>query len=467
LPKHALGVGDLREHRVLIVGTGREGQAMAEKLATVSDLEWIGALEGSACQAQAWQAQWGERVPVWVLSEDNPDVPPEIQSATIAIMSPGVAATGWLYGLVRSLGIPMTSGSALFTADNHAHIVGVTGSKGKSTTATLVHHVLSGHGENVALGGNMGIPVVGLAPADRYVIEYSSYQCHYLEASPVVSVISALFPEHLDWHGSVDAYYADKLRLIRYSQIVVANGDDQTVRRELGARYEALPVVWVGSGEQWHLEQDADESWLMHGETRLIHSAEIGLIGRHNHQNALLALAAATLASGADPHALAARSEGFSALPNRLEKISDPSGVIFVNDSLATNPQASAAALRALPAQDLALLIGGMDRGVDYAPLVEAVLECQPRYVFGLPENGPRLLGLIAKALEREGLLDKVQLEEMASMEHAVIRARDVVPPGGYVVLSPAAPSFGTYRDYQDRADDFRHWITTSAKDAS
>lgn len=466
MPKHALGVKDLGGHSVLVVGTGREGQAMAEKLLELGSCEWVGALEGSVDQAHTWREHWGERVPVWTISADSPDIPPEIKRATIAIMSPGIAATGWLYGFVRSLGMGMTSGSALFTADNEAHIVGVTGSKGKSTTATLVHHVLSGHGDNVSLGGNMGIAVVGLAPADRYVIEYSSYQCHYLETSPEVSVISSLFPEHLDWHGSVDAYYADKLRLVRYSKIVVANGDDPTVRHELGTRFEDLPVVWVGTGEQWHLERDGDESWLMNGQTRLIHSAEIGLLGRHNHRNALLAVAAATLVSGADPRSLAARCVGFSGLANRLEKISDPSGIVFVNDSLATNPQASAAALRALPSTDLALLIGGMDRGVDYAPLVEAVVECRPGFIFGLPDSGPRLLGLIEAALDLAGLRDEVHLEAVASMQQAVTRARQVVSPGGHVVLSPAAPSFGAYRDYQHRADDFRHWITATAKDA-
>jgi UDP-N-acetylmuramoyl-L-alanine---L-glutamate ligase len=466
LPKQALSLTGLSGHRVLIVGCGREGQALATALRDDGHQQWLGALDGSGDGA-AWREQFGDSVPLWVMPEGTSTLPPDMPLPTVAVMSPGIPRTGALYGALLEQGILMTSGSALFTADHHDAIVGVTGSKGKSTTTSLVHHLLGHTGVSVALGGNMGIPVVGLPPSDFYALEYSSYQCHYLETSPRVSVISALFPEHLDWHGSTDLYYADKLKLVEHSEIVIANGDDPTVRHELTTRFPTRTITWVGNGESWHLEPDGKESWLMKDGVKLCHSSDTGLLGRHNHHNAVLALAAASMALDVPPESVAPGFSGFSPLPHRLEKISDPSGVIFVNDSLATNPQATAAALRALDSRNIALLIGGMDRGVDYTPLVEAVLECLPRYVFGLPGSGEALLQILTNALSDSSDKDQVHREAVSSMGEAVTRAREVITPGGYVVLSPAAPSFGLYRDYQHRAEDFRHWITATAKDAS
>ena len=465
MPERSLGFDGLADHRVLIVGTGREAQAVARKLLK-SRPGWLGALDGQPGPGVAnWEEEFGDAIPVWVIQPGSTSVPVEVGQASVAIMSPGIAATGELYAAIAALGIPMTSGSALFVSDLAASIIGVTGSKGKSTTTTLVHHLLTTAGIPCGFGGNMGIPVQGLEHASQYVIEFSSFQCHYLHTSPRVSVLTALFPEHLDWHGSLEAYYADKLKLIQNSEVVIANGDDETVRAELTQRFPELPVIWVGEGEEWHLEPDGADSWLMRGSTRLVSSAAVGLLGRHNHQNALIALATACVASGVDQAVVASGFRGFQALPHRLERIEDPSGVVFVNDSLATNPQAAAAALRALESKNLALLIGGLDRGVDYQPLLDQILLSRPAVVLGLPDSGAKLLGLVATALEHAGLSDAVHLEAVASMEHAVTRARELIEPGGYVVLSPAAPSFGVYRDYQHRAEDFRHWINTTAKD--
>jgi UDP-N-acetylmuramoylalanine--D-glutamate ligase len=466
LPEWTLGLDGLAGHRVLIVGTGREARAIATRLLSLPSLAWVGALEGKAGPGvEAWRAEFGEKIPLWVLEPDAAGLPEEVARASVAIMSPGVAATSTLYSLISASGMAMTSGSALFVADRFANIIGVTGSKGKSTTTTLVHHLLENAGIPGGFGGNMGIPVQGLEEASQYVLEFSSFQCHYLHTSPRVSVLTALFPEHLDWHGSLEAYYCDKLRLIAHSEVVIANGDDEVVRAELTRRFPALTVIWVGQGEQWHLEEDGADSWLMKDSTRLAHSSELGLLGRHNHHNALIALAAATEFSSLDPSVLAQGFRGFEPLAHRLERIEDPSGVVFVNDSLATNPQAAAAALRALGERNLALLIGGLDRGVDYQPLVDQIVLSTPSVVLGLPDSGPTLLALVDAALEGAGLSGMVHLESVRSMEHAVTRARELIGPGGYVVLSPAAPSFGLYRDYQHRAEDFRHWITTTAKD--
>ena len=450
----------------MVVGLGREGLAIAKRLANTSAPTSLVALEGREGPSLAsWREEFHDQIPV-VVWDGEGDWPEGLAGVDIAVMSPGIPATSVLYQRLQSAGLTLTSSSALFAADHRDHLVGVTGSKGKSTTTTLTHHLLTRAGLDVGLGGNMGFPVQGISDAPAYVVEFSSYQCHYLQASPDVVVFTALFPEHLDWHGSLDRYYGDKLMLAGYGpRVVIANGDDATLRHELTTRYPDLSVEWVGSGHPWHLEEDGADSWLVHETTRLAHSSQTGLLGRHNHHNALIALAAATAASRLDPQVLAAGFDGFSPLPHRLEPIADESGVVFVNDSLATNPQAAAAALRALAGNPVVLLVGGMDRGVDYQPLMEQITQTPPIALLGLPESGARLVEMAGDALEAAGIAGQVHREAVESMQRAVIRGRELCPAGGYVVLSPAAPSFGIYRDFAHRADDFRYWIENTKEE--
>jgi UDP-N-acetylmuramoylalanine--D-glutamate ligase len=453
----ASGLATLSGHTVLIVGVGREGVALARALRGLDQPPTLVALDGvDGESAAAFRAEWGSTIPLLVATGEHFSVPPLIAQASIAVVSPGVPLTSWLHRWVRNLGIMMTSGSALFVADHQETMVGVTGSKGKSTTATLIHQLLEASGEQVNLGGNMGIPLQSLGPAVRTVAELSSYQCHYMEASPDVVVLSALFPEHLDWHGSTEQYFDDKLSLVAGDpRVVIANGDDDILRTELTRRYPALPVEWVGLGQPWHLEPEGQHSWLCHGAQRLFNTRNSPLLGVHNHRNMLLALAGAHATGVLDVDVIESVLSTFFGLASRLEGIDDPSGLLFVNDSLATNPQAAVAGLQACSSPRMVWIVGGDDRGVDYQPLVDQVLLSRPRHILGLPGSGEKLVGLFRAGLETQGTLESVHLEVVAGMVEAVEKARGLAERGDYVLLSPGAPSFGHYRDYQHRADDF------------
>lgn len=459
-------MADLAHQKVLIVGTGREGVAIGNLLRGMSP-SWVGALDGADGEsAKAWRKHFGEAIPLWVVDANTEELPPALDEATLAVVSPGIPVTSALHRKVSNLGIPVTSGSALFVQDHYDHMVGITGSKGKSTTTTLTHFLLERAGFSAGLGGNMGIPLLGLEPSSHYVVELSSYQCHYLTRSPRVCVVTALFPEHLDWHGSESEYYGAKLNLLANNpEIVIANADDPILKRELRARFAHQDIVWVGEGCSWSLLTRDESTWLSYQGEPLFEAAALPLLGSHNHLNALMAVAAAHYASGIDPNLVAKGLADFHPLPHRLEPIQDPSGVVFVNDSLATNPQATAAALRAL-GHRVVLLIGGMDRGVDYQPLMDQIARTRPLAVLGLPQSGPTLIERAAEALTRDGGLEGVVLEATDSMEHAVSRARELAHPGDYVVLSPAAPSFGVYRDYAERAADFRQCIEATREGA-
>ncbi|MCF8549523.1 MAG: UDP-N-acetylmuramoyl-L-alanine--D-glutamate ligase [Pontimonas sp.] len=462
MPKQAPGLASLQGRTVLIVGVGREGRALADRLLQAGICRAVLALDGNEGEAAAaWRKDYGDRVPLVVIDPASESIPDSLREADVALLSPGIPKTGALYQAVVAMGIPLSSGTALFVAD-HAHsMIGVTGSKGKSTTSTLIHHLLVGSGVDAALAGNMGIPVQGIDPREFQVVELSSYQCSRLETSPSVVVLTALFPEHLDWHGSEQVYYDDKLHLVAGNpDHVIANGDDVILKRELLKRYPGLAVTWVGEGEQWHLEADGSGGhWLHHGTTRIAHSSSLTLRGEHNLRNALMAIAAASVAGSLDIGSVPGLLETFQPLAHRLEPIQDPSGVVFVNDSLATNPQAAKAALEAFPSDQVIILIGGHDRGVDYSPLVSHIADFPPKGVIGLPGSGQKLVELCSQALGALNRLESTQLAVAASMEQAVVRARSWARPGDYVVLSPGAPSFGQYRDYEERAQDFVTWI--------
>jgi len=423
---------ELAGRRVLVLGAGREGRAVAARLAAEGeDVRAVDELDGEA--AAQFRAELGERVPLLVA----PGVD-ELRGADVAIASPGIPPHSALRRAVAELGIPETSETDLWLGDHAAETTAVTGSKGKSTTAALIHALSLAHGVDAQLGGNIGVPLLTLPAAERYVAELSSYQASSVTASPDVVALTALFPEHLDWHGDEEAYYAAKLNLAAHgARRVLYNAADPRLAATVARLLPDVDAEPVGRIPPAALEASP-------------------LLGRHNEANLAIALAAVeaagtTLDEARVVEALAA----FRPLQHRLEPIEDPSGLVFVDDSLSTSPYAAIAALEALEGREIVLVVGGQDRGVDYAPLAEHLAAHPVDAVIGLPDSGPRILA----ALSETGVLTV----PVDGMEAAVRSARRLAAPGGTVLLSPAAPSYGRYRDYADRAADFRRAISATA----
>lgn len=464
MPEGPTTFEDLRDQAVLIAGVGREGQAAAERLISAGVPKFIVALaEQQDDAAEEFKSRF-PAIPLLYPGSDN-FFPPEIGEVSVAIMSPGIPKSGRFYREVAARNITLTSGSALFVAEHRNSIVGVTGSKGKSTTTSMVHSLLDSSGVSIKQGGNMGIPVQSLGGAELFAIEFSSFQCHYLECAPTIVGLTSLFPEHLDWHGSLEAYYSDKLRIVANGpDLVVANGDDPVLRELVTENFSKLDVRWVGKGREWHLEYDGSESWLCRASKRMFHSKDGKVRGRHNQRNMLVAVALAEATGRLEMDVVSSVLSNFEGLPHRLERILEPAGPIFVNDSLATNPHASLVALRTIWSENMVWIVGGEDRGVDYQPLVEQAVMRPPRTIIGLPKSGKKILSLIGQALKRNNVSQAVTLEQADSMLSAVERARELSGPGEYVLLSPAAPSFGEYRDYRERAEAFRQSIVESRK---
>jgi UDP-N-acetylmuramoyl-L-alanine---L-glutamate ligase len=429
-----LSWSDLAGARVGIWGLGREGHASLRKLAA------LGAEP--------------------VLVDDRPSAPVDgrpvlvtgdgglaaLEACDAVVKTPGMSRYRPELARLTAAGVPVAGGLGLWLAEaDRRRVLVVTGTKGKSTTSSVAGHLIRGLGYRCLVGGNIGVPPYDPeagAGYDYWVIEVSSYQATDLPCSPPVVAVTSLHPDHLDWHGGVEQYYRDKLSACSQpgAELTVANGDSDLLREHaalLGPRVE-----WVSE----HDDPAAD--WM----------DPLGLPGRHNRRNALIArrcLAALGLPGTGDEGRLRAAAAGYQPLPSRLTPVGTVAGVSFVDDSLSTNVLPTLAALDAFPGRRIALIVGGHDRGIDYAPLAAGVLaRAAPTRVLTLPENGPRIRAQI-EAADVPAASGSAGVTDCPDLAAAVAAGFAWAQPDGVVLLSPAAPSFGVFKDYRDRGEAF------------
>ncbi len=449
---------DLAGRRVAVVGLAREGRAVTRMLVRdVPGVDIVGIDQNEGEASGEWAKEFG--LPV-VMCPDGTGLPDDID---VAVMSPGIPPHSALYRAVAGEDVWLTSGTALFLARHHDRVIGVTGSKGKSTTSAVVHHVLAAHGLDVAYGGNVGVPLWDLPDATWVVAEISSYQARLVAHSPAVSVLTALFEEHLDWHGDFDTYARDKLNLVAHDPgAVIVNGTQTRLVEEFTSRFPGLAAEFVSGESSWSVSEDDDGLVITKDGRVFISVGDLTLSGEHNAWNVALALSAASRIHSLDDGVTRQALRTFEPLPHRLQPVDDPSGVLFVNDSLATNPPALVACMQAFRDRQLIVMIGGHDRGVDDTVLRDEIVSHPVAAVIGLPDSGPAWLESIRSWCEQAGVTVP-ELRPAADMDEAVSLARQLARPGDVVALSPGAPSFGRYRNYEQRADDFIRAVRNSA----
>ncbi|MDO7869315.1 UDP-N-acetylmuramoyl-L-alanine--D-glutamate ligase [Nocardioides jiangxiensis] len=433
---------DLEGRRVAVWGLGLEGRAAL-----------------AALSARGIEATVAE-------SDADADV---LRAAEVVVKSPGVPVSSPLYAELATAGVAFTSNTDLWLSENADRAIGVTGTKGKSTTSSAIAHLLGALGEEVSLGGNIGVSLLDAAATGTVVMEVSSYQAQSISVSPRVAVVTSLFPEHLPWHGSEERYFSDKLRLVSQgASLVVAPGHDRAL---VGRIIAALP-----EGATLHLTHLPSQGVLAAGDAALavrtdpgraigareqsgliwdgvgaIAPGDLPLVGVHNAHNlalAVLAVAVALDITSGDPRAVqlldAVRT--FAPLAHRMETVPSRDGRRWIDDSLATAPEAVIAALSVFPDEPVALILGGADRGLDLSPLAA--------YLRG--RHSPVHLLLIGPAGARFGREHAIDLPhaaiEFTRMADAVAWGLSVANPANVVLLSPGAPSFDEYRDYADRA---------------
>ncbi|HET7244584.1 MAG TPA: UDP-N-acetylmuramoyl-L-alanine--D-glutamate ligase [Streptosporangiaceae bacterium] len=427
----AISWPDLRGARAGVWGLGVEGLASLRKLAT------LGVHAVLVDDRPSGPGPDGQ--PVLATAEGGLEA---LAGCEVVIKSPGISRYRPEVAELEARGIPVAGGLGLWLAGaDRSRVACITGTKGKSSTTAIAGHLLCQWGYPCVVGGNIGQPPwdPALAGGARYwVIETSSYQATDLAWSPVVVAVTSLHPDHLDWHGDVETYYRDKLSACSQpgADLTVANGDSDLLRERAAS---------LGPRVEWVLaDDDPGAGWM----------APLGLLGSHGRRNALIARACLRglgVPEAADEAALERAAAGFAPLAHRLQVIGEVDGVTFVDDSLSTNVLPTLAALEAFPGRRVALIAGGHDRGIDYAPLADGLVAREwPTLVLAVPDSGPR----IKSAIEAAGPA-KVDVVVCDGLDAAVERGFGWASPDGVVLLSPAAPSFGAFRNYADRGAAF------------
>jgi UDP-N-acetylmuramoylalanine--D-glutamate ligase len=444
------GLAALSGKQVAVFGAGMEGQAFARRVGpSCSELVVLDDLAGGKPASGgpgpralgAAQEDLHVRSPA-VLGERPFD---------FVVHTPGVSRYDDRLLEASRLGAVVTTPTALFMEDfSDRQVVAVTGSKGKTTTAMLAAAGLRAHGLDVVIAGNIGRPVTELYDDDAhdvFVVELSSFQTAEVTTSPTVGVLTLLAPDHLDWHRGLENYYADKLRLFSHQgdlPVAVNGCCDEAVARssELQGR------VLYGSGGPVRLEG----SRIIAPELGPLDLRGFRLLGDHNLVNACGAITAGIMLTGEMPERKQLEHElcTVTAPRSRLEPIGSVNGVSYIDDALASNPGGTIAAVSVFSGRQVALIVGGFDRGLDYEPLARAIEASSPRPVILF--MGPAGEA-IAAALDR--ISGKVRHEEVASLEVAVEIASNLEGIEA-VIFSPAAPTPRAEGTYLERSERFR-----------
>jgi len=366
-------------------------------------------------------------------------------NATHLVVSPGIALDETAIAEAVRNGTQVIGDIDLFACSVAAPIVVITGSNGKSTVTTMLGEMANAAGIKAGVGGNLGVPALELVEqaAELYVLELSSFQ---LERTKVLNATAAtvlnITADHLDRHADISDYAAQKQRIFAGDGVMVINADDPIVAamQEGGRRTFTFSInkkadFWIG--------KDQDNEYLMYGEKPLLPLSELPLEGRHNAANALAALALG-MAVGLDGQAMCKALKSFKGLAHRMQRVAEIRGVVWVNDSKATNIGACVAALQGYE-QKVILIAGGDAKGADMNELVPVVREKAKSVV---------LMGKDAGLIE-QALNACVPVYKAANMQQAVNIAASIATAGESVLLSPACASLDQYKNYQDRGDKF------------
>jgi UDP-N-acetylmuramoylalanine--D-glutamate ligase len=435
-----LGPGLRRGDDIVITSAAFSGRSYAVYGLARSGLATVEALQASGASVMAWDERAEARgaLPTAVRIADP--LTTSLEGFSGIVVSPGVPINRHpIAERARQAGVPLIGDIELFAqarAGLPPHkVVGITGTNGKSTTTALVHHILKTAGVPTTMGGNIGLPILAQEPLPEggvYVLELSSYQIDLTQSLDCdIAVLLNITPDHLDRYASFQAYSASKRRLflMQSSAHLALLSEQDREADEVGYQLEH-------EFERWHNVQQ------FHGGTVPDQSRWPSLQGPHNAENSAAAIAACR-ALGIFEEVIEAALMTYPGLPHRMERVAEKGGVLFVNDSKATNPTSTAPALAAYPA--VHWILGGLPKGDDLDACEPYLSHVRAAYTIG--EAGPMFARLLA---------DKVPVSECEKLDRAVSAAAEKARSGETVLLSPACASFDQFKDYESRGEAFR-----------
>jgi UDP-N-acetylmuramoylalanine--D-glutamate ligase len=429
-------ITDLSGKNICVLGYGREGKAFVRALeafapgceVTIADKNSELKIQNGELGDSRYWLQLGEG---WLENLSKFD---------ILVKSPGVPPSPLLEGFRQKL----TNSTQIFLdtiADRGATVIGVTGSKGKSTTSSLIAAILKEADKDTLLVGNIGEPAIAHlkdVKAGTYVVlEMSSYQLMDLTVSPHIAVITSIFPEHLDYHGTLEAYLDAKKHIVKEQK-----ENDMVFFNE--AASGAIQIAKEGNGRK--IPFSADDAPVTIEETHLI--------GRHN----LFNIGAATLVAkelGVPEETIIKAIKAFHGLPHRLQFLGTHHGIDWVDDAISTTPESTTAGIRALNGRVKTIILGGQDRGYRFEELAHELVEQNIMHAILFPGSGPRIREALEKADEKRLIV----LHDVPDMETAVKKAKSCTPEGSICLLSTASPSYGMFKNFEEKGEQFQHYV--------
>ncbi len=449
--------------RVLILGAARQGLALARFLSTHGARVTLNdqrtpeqmqkALESMADYPVTWELGGH---PLSLLDETD-----------LVCLSGGVPLDLPIVAAARQRGLPLSNNSQIFMEAVPCRVVGITGSAGKTTTTTLVGRMAQAAAQaprSAWVGGNIGLPLIEyldqISPDDLVILELSSFQLELMTRSPQVAAILNVTPNHLDRHGTMEAYTAAKARLIEFQgpqDAAVLGREDPGAWALRGMTAGKLVSFGLQRPERGMVGTFAEDGalYLNDGEQDifLLQQASILLRGEHNLLNVLAACAVA-YAAGLPPGAMAEGVKDFGGVAHRLELVRSLHGANWYNDSIATAPERTIAAIRSFD-EPLVLLLGGRDKNLPWSELARLV-RCRVDHLIVFGEAAPIILDAV-------GVLEDGRrpytLALCSGLKEAVEAAAAVAEPGDQVLLSPGGTSFDEFRDFEERGEVFRKWV--------
>ncbi len=427
-----MDIRSLNGKTVCVLGYGREGKAMVEALEIYAPECEITIADQNHTLNIAHCKHWKQLGEGWLQNLEKFDV---------LIKSPGIPPST----LPSSPHARKTTSTQIFldSIDPRSTVIGVTGSKGKSTTASLIHAILKAAGKTSHLVGNIGEPAIahiGDGGMNTFFVqEMSSFQLMDLTAAPKIAVIVSFFPEHLDYHGSLEAYLEAKRKItaLQTSSDIVFYSDTKSVRELIrGTNAKKIPVT----------ESDA-----------AVAVTQTKLIGAHNQSNIAIASAVARHLS-LDPVIVAQAIQAFDPLPHRLQSLGIFYGIEWVDDSISTTPESTIAAIQALAPRVQTIILGGQDRGNDFHTLAKVIASSGIEHAILMGESGKRIKSALSTT--------KITIHRATSMHEAITVAKKTAelvptpnptpnPTPPIVLLSPASPSYDMYVNFEEKGSAF------------
>jgi len=462
-----------RDKKILILGLGREGVSSYhflrkhlpdQKLILVDKLK----LKELSPKLQTKVAE--DSLAEFVLDDAGLD----LSQFEIIVKSAGITPYTKRFEKIRQAGIEFSSNIKLFFEviesqkqpnqdfPSYPLVIGVTGTKGKTTTASLIHHVLKESGLNSKFGGNVGHPALDMLDESAnnkniYVLELSSNQLLDLETSPDIAVVQQLSPEHLDYYPNVDTYYHAKYPIAKYQRdqdwLLYYQGSSQTVRLAEASPAQKIPFNLNNPS----LELSSADGWLIYQNEKIISASEIPLKGKHNLLNTLPSIAVGKLFN-LNKSQISTAIKSFKSIEHRLESAGIVRGVEFINDSAGTTPEATIAALQTYADKSIILLAGGSEKGAELDQLAEEILASNIKLLLLFPTTGKKIWQALMQVCKQK---NKSMPHHMfvSSMEGAFKWIQAEMAENVLVLLSPACASFSTFKNYQDRGNQFKHQV--------